>query len=100
MNPADALRLSRANALAQKHGGHYTAILHAGDSSNAPVPITWYFSVEQLAALIDEATAAKDATIAGLRKEISDCAREAEREARDAYGQGQADESDRHRPDY
>lgn len=88
MNPAEALRLSRAYSLADKHGT--AAVVHDTNGLEPPQTI-WHFDVTEIAALIDEATAAKDATIAALRKELNDAVREAEREARDAYSQGQSD---------
>jgi hypothetical protein len=92
MNPIHDLRLSRADALAKKHGCD-------GDGIR-PGPSDYLFTVEQIAALIDDASIAKDATISALRKEINDAVREGEREARDAYSQGQSDANEAHRPDY
>ena len=87
MTPAEALRLSRAYTLAEKHGEPAVAA-QAGD----PPRSVWTLTVEQVAALIDEATAAKDKTIATLRQEVKD----ASAEARDAYHEGVATEADRH----
>lgn len=68
MNPAEALRLSRARTLATKHTTDLAMRWPLGESF---VHGTGYevftFDLAQLAALIDEATATKDATIAALR---------------------------------
>ena len=83
MTPAEALRLSRAATLAEKHASAHT---------DKPTPV-FMFSVEALAALIEEVAAP-------LRKELNDACLQAERDARDAYSQGEAAEADRHHPDY
>lgn len=80
MNPAEALRLSRADTLAKKHGCD-------GDGVR-PGPGDYLFTVEQVAALIDEATAAKDATIAELRQAITD---ETNRREQEAYRLAESD---------
>lgn len=84
MTPSEALRLSRAATLAEKHGEQERG--HIRESR-------WIFTTEALAALIEEVTAP-------LRKELNDACLQAERDARDAYSQGEAAEADRHHPDY
>lgn len=59
MSPAEALRLSRAESLARKHGAPHVET--AG----------WILSVPQLADLIDEAVAAKQKIIDQLRLEAA-----------------------------
>lgn len=64
MNPAEALRLSRADTLAKKHGCD-------GDGVR-PGPGDYLFTVEQVAALIEEVTAP-------LRQQLNDVLRAEER---------------------
>lgn len=73
MNPAEALRLSRAKTLTEKHGVE-------GDGMR-PGPDDYVFTIEQIADLVDEATAAKNATIAELRQAIADDQNRREQEA-------------------
>lgn len=83
MTPAEALRLSRAATLAEKHASAHT---------DKPTPV-FMFSVEALAALIEDVAAP-------LRQQINDAHREADRDARAAYSEGQWDERESHRSDY
>lgn len=70
MNPAEALRLSRARTLLEKHSAPFDSV-------------TFLVTAEGAAAMIDEANAAKDATIAALRKQMREEQLEFQREARD-----------------
>lgn len=66
ISPAEALRLSRAEALARKHG---STLIHAnGERADDE----WTMDVQQVAALIDEAVAAKDVIIMRQRKLLDD----------------------------
>lgn len=85
MTPSEALRLSRAATLAAKHGIDADSVTGGHEE--------FILTIEQVAALIDE-------VCAPLRKQINDAIREAERDARDAYAQGEAAEAERHGPGY
>jgi hypothetical protein len=58
LSPAELLRLSKAAALAEKHMGPPKWDHDANE---------WHATTEQIAALVDEAVAAKEATITRLR---------------------------------
>lgn len=84
--PRELARLSRADALAQKHLTPMYSTEH-----EAVLPGVFEATTEALAALIDEVTAP-------LRKELNDSYRDAQREARDAYAEGQQNQRDQDHP--
>lgn len=95
ITPKEALRLSRAEALKLKHSRRM--VIRVEDGKDEAVDV---FTTEQIADIIDEANAGKDAIIAALRRDAADADREATRDAQGAYEQGQQDEADRNRDNY
>lgn len=88
ISPAEALRLSKASTLLYKHSTEMVVHTHEGKDRAVSV-----LTAEQVANLIDEATAAKDEIIARLRKELNDSYKEGQAEARGAYEEGRANEA-------
>lgn len=89
--PRELARLARATTLLQKHGRGWKCTNEydiEGLGTDEAV-----FNAEEVAALIDEVTAP-------LRQQLNEAIREADRDARDAYSEGRADESEAHRPNY
>lgn len=92
LTPKEAMRLSHADALLQKHSN---GLVHYPNNERGP---EYEVTVEQAADIIDEANATKDATITRLRAELQQSYKDAQREARDAYSEGQERGATRNAP--